>query len=43
MVRTGAWQNIRSVDALQLLSAGALLGVMLVTIAMHFKNKKGGA
>ncbi len=40
LTTSGALQYIRTVDAVKLIAAGAILGVMLVTIATHFRNKK---
>ncbi len=40
LISSGALQYIRTVDVVKLVAAGAILGVMVVTIATHFKNKK---
>lgn len=42
LIQTQALQNIRTVDFIRILAAGALLGVMVVSIGTHFRNKKSG-
>jgi len=39
LITSSRLENIRTVDILQLLALGALIGILIVNLRMYFRNK----